>query len=226
MSERGLGIASEILSVLLIRAALVLALRKLLELVGLKSMIGEIAWLILAVFITFVVPWAFRSRVGWGWPEFGIALEDWPRLVLIGLIGFSLVFPIELIVEWFNFERSLEIAKAQGYDLAAIARLPWWQLLLLGLTGQPILTFLGSELPEEFLYRGYLQGLLATAISAAPAFLVVAANFSLGHYLGIPGVVAHLLSNLVFGYLSFARFTLGTWAFVGLAGSGVSGYGK
>jgi len=256
MSERGLGIASEILSVLLIRAALVLALRKLLELVGLKSMIGEIAWLILAVFITFVVPWAFRSRVGWGCPEFGIALEDWPRLVLIGLIGFSLVFPIELIVEWFNFERSIEIAKAQGYDLAAIARLPWWQLLLLGLIGQPILTFLGSALPEEFLYRGYLQGLLATAISAAPAFLVVAANFSLGHYFGIPGgwffalqtipgsllygflylttgsiipgIVAHLLSNLVFGYLSFARFTLGTWAFVGLAGSlvAVSGYGK
>jgi len=246
MSEGVARIASEIGSVLLIRATLVLALRKLLQLVGLKGMLGEIAWLILAVLITFVVPWAFRSRAGWDWPEFGIDLKDWPRLVLIGLIGFSLIFPIELIVEWLNFERYIEIAKAQGQDLAIIARLPWWQLLLLGLIGQPLLTFVGSALPEEFFYRGYLQGLLATAIGPALAFLVIAVYFSFGHYFAIPGgwffalqtipgslllgflylttgsiipgIVAHLLSNLVLGYLSFVRFTLGTWAFAGFAG--------
>jgi membrane protease YdiL (CAAX protease family) len=247
MSEGVVRIASEIGSVLLIRAALVLTLRKLLQFVGLRGMIGEIAWFIPAVLITFIVPWAFRSRAGWGWPEFGIDLKDWPRLVLIGLIGFSLIFPIELIVEWLNFERYMEIAKAQGQDLATIARLPWWQLLLLGLIGQPILTFVSSALPEEFFYRGYLQGLLATVTGPALAFLVVAVYFSFGHYFAIPGgwffalqtvpssllfgflylttgsiipsIVAHLLSNVVLGYLSFVRFTLGTWAFAGFAGS-------
>lgn len=143
-------------------------------------------------------------------------------------------------------ERYVAIAKAQGFDLTVIARLPLWQLLLLGLVGQPILTLLGSALPEEFFYRGYIQGLLAGAIGPALAFGVVAIEFSFGHYFGvpggwfftlqtipssllfgflylttgsiIPGIMAHLLVNLVLAYLTFAHFTLGIEAFVSLAG--------
>jgi membrane protease YdiL (CAAX protease family) len=242
-----IAVALELLSVLLLRAFAVLALRKFLHVVGLKGMAFEIIWLIPAVLITFAVPWVFRSRAGWGWSEFGLDLQNWPRLVLIGLVGFSLVFPIQLVVEWLNFERYMEISKAQGSDLAAFAKFPWWQLLLLVLIGQPILTFWGSALPEEFFYRGYLQGVLATAVGPASAFFAVAVYFSFGHYFAvpggwffalqtipgsllfgflylttgsiIPGIVAHLLSNLVMGYLQFAHFALGTGAFLGLAGA-------
>lgn len=239
-------VALELLSVLLIRALAVLALRKALQAAGLRGVILEIAWLIPAVFFTFLIPWAFRSRAGWGWSHFGLDLTHWRELLLVGVIGFSLILPIDLIITWLNMERYIEIWKAQGADLTLIARLPLWQLLLLGLIGQPILTVLRSVLPEEFFYRGYIQGLLATAVGPALAFGVVAIEFSFGHYFAVPGgwffalqtipssllfgflylttgsilpgIMAHLLANLILSYLTFAYFTLGIRAFAGLAG--------
>ncbi|GBC75879.1 hypothetical protein HRbin07_00071 [bacterium HR07] len=241
-----MAIALELLSVLLVRATVVLALRRLLHIIGLKSIVLEIAWLIPAVLITFIVPWVFRSRAGWGWSEFGLDPQNWLRLVLIGLVGFSLTLPVDLLIFWFNVDRYAEVAKAQGFDLAQFARLPIWQLLIWGCIGLPILTFLGAALPEEFFYRGYIQGLLARSVGPASAFLVSMIQFSFGHYFAvpggwffalqtipgsllfgflylttgsiIPGITAHLLRNLVGSYLQFAHFTLGAGAFLGLAG--------
>ena len=244
------SIALEMLSVLLIRAVAVLALHKLLQAIGLRGMLLEISWLIPAVCITFLVPWIFRSHEGWSWPEFGLDFTRWQRLMLIGLIGFSLIFPIDLAIFWLNAERYADIARAQGFDLAEFARLPLWQLLLWGLIGLPFLTFLGSALPEEFFYRGYLQGFLAGALGPAFAFLIIAFSFSFGHYFAvpggwffalqtipgsllygflymvtgsiIPGIVAHVLSNLIMSYVTFAHFTLGSGAFASLAGAALA----
>lgn len=149
-------------------------------------------------------------------------------------------------MNWLNMERYAEISKAQGFDMTTFARLPLWQLLLWGLIGLPLLTLLGSALPEEFFYRGYLQGLLATIVGPALGFFIVATEFSFGHYFAtpggwffalqtipcsllfgflymttgsiIPGIVAHVLLNLVFSYLPFIYLSLGTGVFASVAG--------
>lgn len=240
----------ELLSVLLLTDVLITGLNKLSEMSGIIGLLAEKSWIILALIIVVVIPWAFREREGWSWREFGLSLNHLGKYILLGLIGYSLVFPIVTAIFISNPQFDIGVAKAQGFDMERLAHLPLGLLLSLGLVGLPLLTLLGSALPEEFFYRGYMQGLLTRSIGPAWAFLIIAISFSYGHYFAIPGglgfalraipgsllfgclylstgsiipgIVAHLLLNVIGGYFTYCYFILGMGPTAGLFAFGIA----
>lgn len=128
-----------------------------------------------------------------------------------GLAAFAVA--AALIVPLFSLGYALFVRRVCGH-------LPPWLVLCmpavpaLRLPPQPLTLALSQllvvALPEEFFFRGYLQGRLAVLLRPMVYLPLQAALFALGHLLviGEPGTLAVFFPGLLFGYLRLRTGTV------------------
>ena len=147
-----------------------------------------------------LLTWAAIQRRGEHPSDYGLSLRGWPRELLDVAILAAVIFPAFFIGFrlWWKVETGLD------WDL------PWplWQLAATHL--------LVVALPEEFLYRGFVQQRLNRVLTrrvtilgtkVGLAVLITAALFALGHFLTDMRVdrLATFFPALVFGWLKERR---------------------
>ena len=133
--------------------------------------------------------------------RYGLRLQPLWRSLLLFLGFIALIIPLFSLGYWLFLHRACPLLPRWlilcGPNPAPALRLP--PDLLLTILGQLLVV----ALPEEFFFRGYLQGRLSEILPQAPALLLSAVLFALGHLLVSfdAGTLAVFFPGLLFGLL-------------------------
>jgi membrane protease YdiL (CAAX protease family) len=135
--------------------------------------------------------------------DYGLSTKDWGSEVLTVLVLCALIFPVYIV--------GFKIYWKAPADFHLVLRIPLWSLVLTHL--------LVVALPEELLFRGFIQQRLGAVFSRRLRFLgfslgwhiaAAAALFALGHFVTDfnPNRLATFFPALVFGAIRERRGSL------------------
>ena len=175
--------------------------------VSLLYRLRGIAWIerhlaVVAAVLFLYVPAVVLWRRGRELEQYGLHATPIGRGLLAALLSMAVVFPpFAGGYFWYVTRLCGRLAHAVTWHcptvLPAALRLP----------PEPAMAVLSQllvvALPEEFFFRGYLQGRLREALPLRATLLLTAALFALGHFFVTfdPGALAVFFPGLVFGLL-------------------------
>jgi membrane protease YdiL (CAAX protease family) len=136
--------------------------------------------------------------------QYGMRISPLGRGLLLWALALAVVLPL------FSIGYYLYMRKLCPHLPRALVYCPPALRPILRLPPQPLLAVVSQlvvvALPEEFFFRGFIQGRLAQAYTRSTALLATAAIFALGHYLVTfePAALAVFFPGILFGLLRAA----------------------
>lgn len=155
---------------------------------------------VLFLYVPAMVLWRRRLDLD----QYGLRLAPLRRGLLLWLLTTAVVLPL------FSGGYYLYMRKLCPHLPRALVWCPPPLPLTLRLPPQPLLTLVSQlivvALPEEFFFRGFVQGRLREICSGPAALLGTAALFALGHFLVTfePAALAVFFPGLLFGLMRAA----------------------